>query len=156
TPFAVRDGDGHARAFHTGEENRRRLRDFDEAQARFELLRTIADEARPAIRAGNELAQRRHHLAAVADTERERIGALEKAGELLAQLSIEKDRLRPSLARAEHIAVREPAARDEAAKIGETSATRDEIGHVDVVRFEARAVERRRHLDLTVHALLAQ
>src|SRR5690606_1944698 len=83
-------------------------------------------------------------------------GALEKAGELLAQLSIEKDRLRPSLARAEHIAVREPAARDEAAKIGETSATRDEIGHVDVVRFEARAVERRRHLDLTVHALLAQ
>src|SRR5690606_22851505 len=88
-PFAVCDRDRHARTLHAGEEQRRRLGDLDHAQAPFELLGAVANATRPAGRAWTGLAQRRHHLTAIADAERERIRARKKTAELIAKLSIE-------------------------------------------------------------------
>ena len=65
-------------------------------------------------RAGNELAQVAHHLAAVAHAQREGVAALEERLELVARARVEEDGLRPALARAEHVAVGEAAARREA------------------------------------------
>ena len=76
--------------------------------------------------------------------------------ELLAQRGVEQDRLRPALAGAEHVAVREPAAGDQPLEAIERDAAGDEVGHVHVGGPEAGAVEHRGHLDLAVDALLAQ
>ena len=67
-----------------------------------------------------------------------------------------QDGLRPALARAEHVAIRESAAGDEAAEVVELHAAGEDVAHVHVVRFEADALEHRGHLDLAVDALLAQ
>ena len=55
----------------------------------------------------------RKHLAAIADAEREAVGAREEARNSSRTRRVEQDRLRPALARAQHVAVREAAARDE-------------------------------------------
>src|SRR5262249_39760062 len=111
---------------------------------------------RPEIGAWNQLAQGREHLATVADAERERVGAREELREHRACALVIEDRLGPTFARAEHVAVREPAARDPAAITVEAGAARQDVAHVHVVRLEPRAIERRGHLALTVHALLSQ
>ena len=72
---------------------------------------------RPELRAGNELVQVAHHLAAVAHAERERVVALEERRELVARARVEQNGFRPALARAEHVAVGESAARGEALRI---------------------------------------
>ena len=70
-------------------------------------------------RTRNDRRQLRHHLATIADTERKGVATLKESGELLAHLGIEKNRLRPALAGAEHVAVRESAAGNETLKIGQ-------------------------------------
>src|SRR5690606_18976709 len=97
-----------------------------------------------------------HHLAAVADAERKRIRATEEARELFSKLRMEQDRLGPALACAEHVAIGESAAGDETAIVGETRASAYEVRHVHVVGLEAGAVQGGCHLDVAVHALLAQ
>ena len=67
-----------------------------------------------------------------------------------------QDGLGPALARAEHVAVGKSAAGHEPAEIRELHATGEHVAHVHVVRLEAHALEHRGHLDLAVHALLAQ
>ena len=62
---------------------------------------------------GNDALQRREHLAAVADAEREGVGAREEALELLAHGLVEQNRLRPALPGSQHVAVGESAAGDE-------------------------------------------
>ena len=98
----------------------------------------------------------RQHLAAVAHAEREGVLPVEELLEHRLELAVEEDRPRPAAARAQHVAVAEAAARDEALEIGKVHATREEVGHVHVHALEARERERRRHLDVPVHALLAQ
>src|SRR5690606_16782817 len=66
------------------------------------------------------------------------------------------NRLRPALAGAEHVAVREAAADHEARVRVEAVAAGEQIAHVDVVRLEAGAREGRGHLVLAVDALLAE
>ena len=105
---------------------------------------------------GTRSRERAHHLAAVADAEREAVGAGEEGGELVARPRVEEDRPRPALAAAEHVPVREAAAGHEAREVGERDAARDQVAHVHVDRVEAGAVEGRRHLDVAVDALLAQ
>ena len=48
-------------------------------QARLELLRAIAHEVRPVLGARDQLVQVAHHLAAVADAEREGVAARKNA-----------------------------------------------------------------------------
>ena len=62
----------------------------------------------------------------------------------------------PAAAGAEHVAVAEAAAGGEALEVVERDAAGDQVAHVHVERLEAGAVERGRHLDLAVDALLAQ
>ena len=106
--------------------------------------------------ARDDLLERGEHLAAVAHAEREGVGAIEEALELLARAGVIEDGLGPALARAEHVAVGESAAGDEAAEVIELHAARQHVAHVHVVRLEADALEHRGHLDLAVDALLAQ
>ena len=70
---------------------------------------------------------------------------------------VEQDRLRPAFAGAEHVAVREAAAHDQAAEVVEAAGVRSNRS-VMCTSYgdEAGAMERRRHLDVTVDALLAQ
>ncbi len=126
------------------------------ARARFELLGAVAHEMRPVLRAGDQRAQIAHHLAAVADPEREGIAAPEERFELVARARVEQDGLGPALARAQHIAVGEAAAGREALEVLQAHAPGDDVAHVHVDRLEAGAVERRGHLDLAVDTLLAQ
>src|SRR3990167_3178660 len=83
--FAVRHRDGQQRSLHVLQQDRGILRDLHHGHARLELLRGIAHEMRPAFGAGDDLVQVRHHLAAVADAERESVGAREKRRELIAR-----------------------------------------------------------------------
>src|SRR5262245_12426458 len=97
-----------------------------------------------------------HHLTAIADAERKAIFAQEELGELVAGPRVEQNRLRPALASTEHVSVGEPSTRRDAGEARERNAALDDVGHVHVVGIEARAIERRRELDMPVHALLAQ
>ena len=83
-------------------------------------------------------------------------GRAKKRANSLARARAEEDRLGPALAGAQHVAVGEAAAGGEAAEARELDAAGEDVAHVHVDRLEAGAVERRRHLDLTVDALLAQ
>jgi hypothetical protein len=85
-------------------------------RARLEALRAVGHEARPGLCARDDLAQRGHHLAAVAHAEREGVRAAQEALELGARGGVEQQALGPALARAEHVAVREAAAGGEPAK----------------------------------------
>ena len=154
--FAVGGGHRDPAALHAREEQRRRARHLDHHVAALELLRLVAHEARPARSAGNQVAQRAHHLAAVAHAEAEDVGARKECGERVAYRGVETDGLGPALAGAQHVAVGKAAAADEALEVGEREATRRKVAHVHVVRVEARAVERGGHLDLPVDTLLAQ
>ena len=98
----------------------------------------------------------RHHLAAVARAERERVAAREERSNSSRARALKRIGLGPALARAEHVAVGEAAAGGEALEARERDAAGDDVGHVHVDRLEAGAVEGRGHLDLAVHALLAQ
>ena len=46
-----------------------------------------------------------HHLAAVTDTQRKTVAALEERGELVARTAIEQNGLGPPLTRAQHVAI---------------------------------------------------
>ena len=155
-PLAVRHGDRHHRTRHAGEEYRRRGQHLDQPYAPLELLGPVAHEARPVRGAGHQVLQCRHHLAAVADAERERVGAFEVTLERLAHPRVPQDRLGPALAGTEHVAVGEPAAGDQSLVVVEPHATGDQVGHVHVDRREPGAMEHRGHLELAVDALLAQ
>src|SRR5690606_13538910 len=124
--------------------------------APLELLAAVAQEARPMGGARDDLAQLRHHLATVAHAKRERRGAREELAELVAQGRAFQDRRGPAAAGAQHVAVAEAAAGDEAVEAIERGAPGDEVAHVHVDRGKAGAVEADRHLDLAVDALLAQ
>ena len=103
--LAVRDRDRQQRALHAGEQQRGRFEDLHQAQARLELFAAIAQEPRPVLRPGNQLAQQRQHLAAVAHAQREGVAAREELRERGARCLVEQDRLRPAAARTEHVAV---------------------------------------------------
>src|SRR5205814_8843892 len=108
--LAVRGGDRDAAAFHARKEDRRRLLDLDRRNTRLVLLRQVALEVRPVLRARDDFLKVRHHLAAVARSEREGIRSRKEGRELVARPGVEEDRLRPSFTRAEHVAVAESAA----------------------------------------------
>src|SRR4030095_1638868 len=109
--LAVSRGHGNPAPFHPAEEKRRGAHHFEQNESRFELLRPIADEVRPMTATGNELVQIAHHLAAVAHAKCESTVAREEGGELVAGARIEQDGLRPALARAQNVTVREDADR---------------------------------------------
>ena len=154
--LAVRDGNRDPASFHALEEQRRRRPDLDHGEAGFELFRPIAHKMRPVRAAGDDLVQVAHHLAAIADAERETVGAREERFELVAGASIEQDGFRPALAGAEHVSVREAAAGSNACEIAQRRPAADDVAHVHVERGESRALECGGHLDLSVDALLAQ
>src|SRR5258708_1424833 len=154
--FAVRGHDRDAAARHALEEKRRAVGDLDHYQPPLELLGAIAHEARPMRRPRDQLLQRGHHLAGAAGTQLQAVAARRACLEFRADFRVEQDRARPAAAAAEHVAIREAAARDEAPEARQRAAPGDHIRHVDVDRFESGAIERRRHLDLAVYALLAK
>jgi hypothetical protein len=154
--FAVRHRDRHHRARHVGEEQRGRVQHLDQREARLELLRQVALEARPGGGTGNQVVQLAHHLAAVAHAQRKGVGAFEEGRELVARTRVEQDRLGPAAARPQHVAVAEAAARGEPGEVGEADPAGQDVAHVDVDRGKAGGVERGGHLDLAVDALLAQ
>ena len=97
-----------------------------------------------------------HHLTAVAHAQRKSIAAPEKGLEFLARPRVEEDGLGPALACAQDIAVRESAAGGKAPESRKPGPALDDVAHMHVSRLKACAIEGRGHLDLSVHALLAQ
>ncbi len=154
--LAVGDGNGQPRAGHALQEQRLRRQHFHQRQARLELLGEVALEVRPGLRAGNQLVQVGHHLAAVADAEAEAVATIEEGLELVAGARVEEDGLGPALAGAQHVAVGEAAAGRQALEVVQRDAPGDDVAHVHVHRLEAGAVEGGGHLQLAVDALLAQ
>src|ERR1700730_9248789 len=95
--FAVRHGDGKHRARHPVKHNRWRAQDFHQREARLVLLAAITNESRPVFGARNDALESREHLAAVADTEGEAVGACEEALEFVPYRFVKQNRLRPTL-----------------------------------------------------------
>ena len=155
-PLAVRHRHRQHGARHPGQQHGRRRQHLHQREARLVLLAAVPDEARPVCRAGDDALERSEHLTAVADAECEAVLAGEESLELLAHRLVEQDRLRPSLARAEHISVGEAATRHESLELPEVAHAAEQVCHVDVVRRETAAVEHRGGLGLAVDTLLAQ
>src|SRR5690606_3987715 len=105
--LSVSHRDGQAGTLHPLEEDRRGGLDPHQRQARLELLRSIANERGPALRAWDQLLQPREHLAAVAHAEREALRVAEEALERLARPGVKEDRLGPAEPGAQHVPVRE-------------------------------------------------
>ncbi len=98
-------GDRHNAARHSGKEQRRRVRNFDLHQPALVLLRSVAFETRPVLRARNQCLQAAHHLAAVANTERECVATAEKLDEHFSESRAVQDGLGPASAGTEHVSV---------------------------------------------------
>ncbi len=156
-PLAVRDRDRDAAAGHAGEEDRRPSARSPRAATRAsncsERLRTKCGQ----FSAPGMIALRFDIIwQPLHDAQREGVGTREERLERVARAGVEEDRLGPALARAQHVAVGEPAAGRDALEVREADAPGEHVAHVHVVRVEAGAVEGRGHLHLAVHALLAQ
>jgi hypothetical protein len=106
--------------------------------------------------AGNDGLERAHHLATVADAECEGVLAVEEGGEFVAAAVVHQDGPRPAEAGAEHVAVGEAAAGDQALEVLEADAAGQNVAHMDVDRSKAGLVEGRSHFVMAVDALLAQ
>ena len=81
--LAVGYGDRQACSRHAGEEDGRALLDADESETRLELLRPVANEARPVLGPRDQVLQDRDHLAAVADAEGEAVRVREEGAEIV-------------------------------------------------------------------------
>ena len=156
TPFAMRDGDRQARAFHAIEEQRGALLDFDHRDTGLELLGLVAHEARPGLGTRDQLLELGEHLATVADAQREAVVTVEEALELFTRTRIEQHRLGPATASAQHVTVGEAATGDQAPHGVQIDTPFEDVAHVDIDGLETGTVEACRHLELTIDALLAQ
>jgi hypothetical protein len=154
--LAVRDDHRQPAAAHAGEEDRRRLGQFDQRETCFELLDAVALEARPGVGARDHVLEHAHHLAAVADAEGKGVRACEEGRKDLAGAFVEENRLRPALTRSEDIAVGKAAAGDGALEPGERDAAGENVAHVYVDGGKAGTIESGGHLDVPVDALFAQ
>jgi hypothetical protein len=76
--LAVRHGDGQAAAGHALQEQAGRLQHFHHGQARLEAVALVGGEARPVLRAGDDVGQLGKHLAAVAHAQAKGVAAAEE------------------------------------------------------------------------------
>ena len=114
--LAVGHRDGQVRASHATQEQRRALLDAQQRQTGFELLGAVAHEARPVLRARDDLLQVGNRLTSVAHPEGEGVGPGKEALEDRACSGVEQDRLGPAFARAQYVAVGEATASRESAE----------------------------------------
>ncbi|ABM42454.1 conserved hypothetical protein [Acidovorax sp. JS42] len=154
--LAVRHSDRQAAAGHALKEDAGRFQHFDHRQARLEAVALVGGEARPVLRARDDVGQFGKHLAAVAHAQGEGIATREELLELGGQALVEHDGARPADARAQRVAVAEAAAGHHASKLRQVGTAGLQVGHVYVERLEARLGEGVGHLHMRVHALLAQ
>ena len=108
------------------------------------------------FRTRNDAFEIAHHLAAIAHTQAEGIRTREILGELIAQIIMVQNSFRPAFTRAQHVTVGEATARCQPFEVLQMHTTGEQITHVYVHRVKTRRRERRRHLDVAVHALLTQ
>ena len=86
--LAVRHRHRDARAGHALEEQAGRIEHLQRGQARLVLLRGVAQELRPVLRAGNDVLQLRQHLAAVAHAQRELVSSAKNAANCSRSMSL--------------------------------------------------------------------
>ena len=142
-------------AGHAGQPRRGAWVDPHEHGAPFELLGAIAHESRPGLGTGNQRLEMGHHLAAVADAERQSVRG-KIASERIAHRAVMENALRPAAAAAEHIAVGKTAAGGQHREVEQRHGPGNQLRHVDIHRCESSPVEGRRHFEVAVDALLAQ
>ena len=100
-------------------------------------------------------AQFNHQLAAVADTQREGVGAFVEVLEGTFGVFVPQKAAGPAFGGAEYVGVRETAAEHYHIHILESFAACHKVGHVYVFDIEAGQIERICHLAVAVHALFA-
>ena len=154
--LAVGNGDGHARAGHAVQEQRRRVKHFHHRQPGFEALAQVGGETRPMLRAGNHVGEFGKHLAAVTNAQCEAVAAREEVAELLGQILVEGDRARPADSCTQRIAITEATTGDQSLEIGQADTAALQVTHVHIEGLEAGFAEGVGHLDLRIDALLAQ
>ena len=154
--FAMRHHNGQAAAGHAGQKQAGRVQHLDHGEARFKALALVGGEARPSLRAGDDVGQLGEHLAAVAHAQAKAVGPGEKGLELRQQHRVEGDAARPAYAGSQRVAVAEAAAGHQALEIAQIRPALLQIGHVHVEGLEAGFGEGVGHFHMRVHALLAQ
>ncbi len=132
------------------------MRHFHQAEAGFEAVRMVTYKTRPQFAARDQLAQIRHHLATVAHAQRQRLRTMEEGFEFVAHPMVKQNGFRPAFTRPQHVAVGKAAASHQRMEVAQTDTTAQQVAHMDVNRVKARTMERRRHLHVRVHPLLAQ
>ena len=96
-----------------------------------------------------------HHLATVADTETQSVGARVEAFDGFLGFFVPKYATRPALGRTENVAVREATAEHYHVHVVECFATRNQVGHVHVLNIESGIIERVSHFAVAVNAFFA-
>ena len=104
----------------------------------------------------NDVLEMRHHLAAIANTQRKRVASLKECRELVARTRMVQHRLRPAAARAQYVAERKPAAGHQPLVVVERVAPFQQIAHVHVHCGKAGSHKCSGHFVLAVDALLSQ
>ena len=154
--FAVRHGDGQTGACHALEKQARGVQHFHLGQAGLKALAAVGGEARPGLRARNDVGQFSEHLAAVAHAQPKGVAALEEGFELIGQARVEGDAARPANACTQGVAIAEATAGHQAFEVCQLGLARLQVGHVHVIGVEARLMEGIGHFHMGVHALLSQ
>ena len=154
--LTMRHGNRQAAAGHALQEQAGRFEHFHHRQAGLKALALVGGEARPVLRAGDDVGQLGKHLAAVAHAQAKGVGATKEALELRCQHGVEGNAARPANASAQRVAVAEATTRHHALEVFEFHAAGLQVGHVHVERLKARFRKGVGHFHMRVHALLAQ
>ena len=153
TTFAVSHPDAQLRSTERVEHHTLVLRNSKCEEAALELARHVVEHL--CLSRLVDESQFHHQLATVADAERQRVLAGIEAVEGLFCLGVVKEGASPTLCRAEHVAIRESTTEHNHVDFVERLATRDEIGHHDILHIEASQVEAVSHFAFAIGALLA-
>ena len=157
-PFAVRDRDRQARARHAAQQQRRRLRHLAPCARRASNCSdAVAHEARPVLGARDELLAAPHIIWQPLQTPSANVsGRAKNAANCSRARGLNRiDFAQPSPAPSTSPYEKPPQATSPR-KPSRSTRARERVAHVHVDGVEAGAIERRRHLDLAVDALLAQ
>ena len=139
--FTVSHPDAEFRTSEVAEHHRIVFRNRQADEVGFKLVAIVVVHVRLAAVFRVEQVEFNHHLATVADTEAQSVGALVEVFECLFSLFVPHEAAYPSLSRAKHVAVGETAAEHNHIHIFKCFATAHQVGHVHVFHIESCKVE---------------
>ena len=139
--FAVSYPDAELRTCQAVEHNRVVLRNGYAQEVRFELVAIVVLHARALAMLRIDEVKFYHHLATVAYTKAQGVGARVEALDGFLCLFVPKDAASPAFSRTKNVAIRESAAEHYHVHVVESLASRYEVSHVHVLNIKSCIIE---------------